>query len=318
MKRGAIPVPTSTLLTAEEVLYLARDSGAVAMVTDAESWAAMHGALEAVASVAHVLVVGDCKVPPPERIRLTDGAVLDIDLSYGPEHIGLMLDRITKTGARMVLASPYMRVGRVVDDAGGQLGEIAGERRIGTVAHQVRIFVRQILPSLGLPRLAPRALTRGAFAPPDHRMPLVARDGGGVYLAYCSGYPVCTQVLLWRIGGGPRLIAKGPNIQDVNLARGPDGRLWVMWQDGTRRQLYATRTNKPASKVVSTTGDPSRARRTATHEPARAGRAALGEGAGWAITPCRHRRRGSSTSRTVGSAGIPRGTPPTPLGGRGQ
>jgi glycosyltransferase involved in cell wall biosynthesis len=41
--------------------------------------------------------------------------VLDIDLSYGPEHIGLLLDRITKTDARLVLASPYMRGGRVVD-----------------------------------------------------------------------------------------------------------------------------------------------------------------------------------------------------------
>ena len=41
--------------------------------------------------------------------------VLDIDLSYGPEHVGLMLARMTKTGARLVLASPYMRGGRVID-----------------------------------------------------------------------------------------------------------------------------------------------------------------------------------------------------------
>ena len=40
--------------------------------------------------------------------------VLDIDLSYGPEHVGLLLERMTKTGARLVLASPYMRGGRVV------------------------------------------------------------------------------------------------------------------------------------------------------------------------------------------------------------
>ncbi|MGH8250848.1 MAG: glycosyltransferase family 2 protein [Steroidobacteraceae bacterium] len=40
--------------------------------------------------------------------------VLDIDLSYGPEHIERLLDRITQTGARMVLASPYMRGGSVV------------------------------------------------------------------------------------------------------------------------------------------------------------------------------------------------------------
>lgn len=41
--------------------------------------------------------------------------MLDIDLSYGPEHIELLLDRITKTGARLVLASPYMRGGKVVE-----------------------------------------------------------------------------------------------------------------------------------------------------------------------------------------------------------
>lgn len=41
--------------------------------------------------------------------------VLDIDLSYGPEHVGRLLERLTKSGARLVLASPYMRGGRVVD-----------------------------------------------------------------------------------------------------------------------------------------------------------------------------------------------------------
>lgn len=41
--------------------------------------------------------------------------VLDIDLSYGPDHVRLLLDRITSTSARIVLASPYMRGGRVVD-----------------------------------------------------------------------------------------------------------------------------------------------------------------------------------------------------------
>ena len=41
--------------------------------------------------------------------------VLDIDLSYGPEHVRLLLDRITATGARIVLASPYMRGGRVIN-----------------------------------------------------------------------------------------------------------------------------------------------------------------------------------------------------------
>lgn len=41
MKMGAIAVPTSTLLTAEEVAYLAKDSGATVLVTDATAWRAM-------------------------------------------------------------------------------------------------------------------------------------------------------------------------------------------------------------------------------------------------------------------------------------
>jgi len=109
------------------------------------------------------------------------------------------------------------------------------------------IFVRQIAPGLGAPQLAPQVLTGKSFIQPDHRMPLVARQGGGVYLAYCSGYPRCLQVRLWRVGGGSIVIAKGQDIEDVNLSRGPGGRLWVVWQDSAR--LIASRTNAAATKA---------------------------------------------------------------------
>ncbi|QDC44369.1 acyl-CoA synthetase [Methylophilus medardicus] len=46
MKTGAISVPTSTLLTAEEVAYLAKDSGAVVLVTDAAAWAGMSAKMQ--------------------------------------------------------------------------------------------------------------------------------------------------------------------------------------------------------------------------------------------------------------------------------
>lgn len=45
MKMGAISVPTSTLLTAEEVAYLAKDSGASVLVTDAKAWESMEAQL---------------------------------------------------------------------------------------------------------------------------------------------------------------------------------------------------------------------------------------------------------------------------------
>ncbi len=41
-------------------------------------------------------------------------AVLDADLSYAPEHIGRMLERMRATRARIVIASPYRPGGRLV------------------------------------------------------------------------------------------------------------------------------------------------------------------------------------------------------------
>ena len=39
--------------------------------------------------------------------------VMDMDLSYSPEHIGLLLDAIGKTRAKIVTASPYMKGGEI-------------------------------------------------------------------------------------------------------------------------------------------------------------------------------------------------------------
>jgi acyl-coenzyme A synthetase/AMP-(fatty) acid ligase len=62
MKHGAIPVPTSSLLTAEELLHVLTDSGASVLVTDKPSWAAMHAPLAGVRSLAHVILVGPGEV----------------------------------------------------------------------------------------------------------------------------------------------------------------------------------------------------------------------------------------------------------------
>ena len=56
MKMGAISVPTSTLLTAEEVAYLAKDSGAVVLVTDATAWYGMADALVDTPNLKHILL----------------------------------------------------------------------------------------------------------------------------------------------------------------------------------------------------------------------------------------------------------------------
>src|SRR5207237_720566 len=47
----------------EEVRYLARDSGAVGLVTDRDTWEAMREALDEVASLRHVVLVGGEALP---------------------------------------------------------------------------------------------------------------------------------------------------------------------------------------------------------------------------------------------------------------
>jgi acetyl-CoA synthetase len=58
LKRGAIAVPTSTLLTAEEVRYLLEDSQAVAMVIDEPAFEAMGSKLQGKGLLREVIIAG--------------------------------------------------------------------------------------------------------------------------------------------------------------------------------------------------------------------------------------------------------------------
>ncbi len=72
LKCGAIAVPVSTLLTAEEVAYLARDAGATVVVTDRTAWPALRARLESVASLRHVVLAGSGDVPAAGQLALHD------------------------------------------------------------------------------------------------------------------------------------------------------------------------------------------------------------------------------------------------------
>ncbi|MBL8511795.1 MAG: acyl-CoA synthetase [Betaproteobacteria bacterium] len=58
MKAGCIAVPTSTLLTIEELLYLAKDSGAVALVIDKAFWPQLAVRMKELPAVRTVLLSG--------------------------------------------------------------------------------------------------------------------------------------------------------------------------------------------------------------------------------------------------------------------
>jgi hypothetical protein len=113
------------------------------------------------------------------------------------------------------------------------------------------IWAQTVLPNTGPRLLAPGSLTGGRAIGVDQRTAITARIGApGVYVAYCSGYPTCTRALLWRVGTKKALAAGGSkDVEDVNVASGPDGRLWVMWHDGqSSRTIFVRRTNRAATR----------------------------------------------------------------------
>ena len=85
MKRGAVSVPTSTLLTAEEVEYLAHDSGAHAIVIDKAAWRAMGPKLAGKESLRYALLSGAGEVTSVPGIDSIDlGPALDAIGSWEP------------------------------------------------------------------------------------------------------------------------------------------------------------------------------------------------------------------------------------------
>jgi len=85
MKRGAVSVPTSTLLTAEEVEYLAHDSGAHAIVIDKAAWRAMGPKLAGKESLRYALLSGAGEVTSVPGIDSIDlGPALDAIDAWEP------------------------------------------------------------------------------------------------------------------------------------------------------------------------------------------------------------------------------------------
>ena len=70
LKRGAVPVPTSTMLAADEVRFVGADSGAVVVVTDCATWDAMHDLFEALPALREVVLVGDASGAAGGRLRV--------------------------------------------------------------------------------------------------------------------------------------------------------------------------------------------------------------------------------------------------------
>jgi hypothetical protein len=112
------------------------------------------------------------------------------------------------------------------------------------------LYAQTILPSLGTATYVPGSSSesRTDSLSADQRVGMTAREGApGIYMGYCSGYPTCRTVQVWPYkAAAPLVVAQAPGARFVNIASGPEGRLWVMWMRSGR--LYATRSNRAATR----------------------------------------------------------------------
>jgi Ca2+-binding RTX toxin-like protein len=108
---------------------------------------------------------------------------------------------------------------------------------------------------VGTPLQMPGSVTEYQGTPysvnPLGRTAIVARAGGGIYIAYVSGYPSLTHVRVWRVGdAASTVVARGANLNEsVALAPTADGRLWVVWANAgvTGTRVYASISNEAVS-----------------------------------------------------------------------
>jgi hypothetical protein len=86
----------------------------------------------------------------------------------------------------------------------------------------------------------------------SRREPIVARAGGGFFVAGTSGYPALNRVLVWRLDAsgavsGSIVVATSTTsgFSEPAVAAAPDGRVWAAWLEsaGGGRRIVARRSN---------------------------------------------------------------------------
>ena len=102
---------------------------------------------------------------------------------------------------------------------------------------------------VGTPMRMPRSASEfnGGEVSVNHgvRTPMVSRLGGGVYVAYTSGYPDTNKMIVWRIGDPDSYTVASVQqgwFKAPAIASAPGGRLWVVWA-GSDGKIYASASN---------------------------------------------------------------------------
>jgi hypothetical protein len=110
------------------------------------------------------------------------------------------------------------------------------------------VYVAPVNPATGAPAGPAEAMPDTGSCPAATRTQLVARPGGGFYIA--SESKDRTKVLVWQPGTpGVATLASGDSTkQQIALTTTPDGRLWAGWADSLSGKLTFMRSNKTVTK----------------------------------------------------------------------
>jgi len=133
------------------------------------------------------------------------------------------------------------------------VNDATGEAVVGwfsNATNEQGLYTQPIAPSVGEKQYVPDSATvnRSSALSIDQRMAISSRIGApGIFVAYGAGYPTYKTVNLWQHGTpAPQVVAQASGARLVNIAAGPEGRLWVMWE--RNRRIYATRSNRDATR----------------------------------------------------------------------
>jgi hypothetical protein len=141
----------------------------------------------------------------------------------------------------------------LANDRGSKRVYLAFHPLGATTRADAGVFVQRVWPRPNGPLLhAPgSASASGPALNPGQPVAMAERVGGGVWVAYRLGYPTSTRIRLWKVGTKTHWDVKSPGhtLDDVALAPGPGGRLWLSWRTVGDGKLHAARTNPSVTRL---------------------------------------------------------------------
>ena len=168
-----------------------------------------------------------------------------------PDHLFTASPPLSEFGPTVV-ADAARRVWVSWCGFGGNAGGLFVQR--ADPASGAPIGAARKLPGSATPHQGAQVSTCNLERTAARRTPMVARVGGGVFIAGSAGYPALSRVLVWRIDpsgqtpAGSFVVGAAAAFGHVTpaLAAAPDGRVWVAWLEARpgRPTVAARRSNR--------------------------------------------------------------------------